>query len=356
MTSELAAGTYLSGVIEGFYGRPWSWADRLATVSFLPELALGTYIYAPKADPFLRRRWHEPWPEAERRELEVLAGACRSCGVALGVGLSPLDAFRDYGPVCRDRLKAKLAEIDGLGPAVLCVLFDDMRGDVPRLAALQARMVEDIASLSAASRLVFCPTYYSTDPVLERVFGAMPRDYWSDLGRLLDPAIDFFWTGEKVCSPDYCADAVQPISELMGRPPVLWDNYPVNDGARMSRFLHLKPFRGRPAPGVDWLRGHLVNPMNQAWLSRLPLCTLEGPGRSPPATFSAAVNAVCPRPLAVLLERDAELFSEGGLDSLAADTRDALVREYGAFRHPCAREVVAWLQEEYAFDPACLTD
>ncbi|MEM8934075.1 MAG: sulfatase-like hydrolase/transferase, partial [Acidobacteriota bacterium] len=35
-------------------------------------------------------------------------------------------------------------------------------------------------------RFIACPTYYSFDPALERVFGAMPENYLTDFGRLLD--------------------------------------------------------------------------------------------------------------------------------------------------------------------------
>ena len=44
--------------------------------------------------------------------------------------------------------------------------------------------------------------------------------------------------------------SLKDITELMRRPPVLWDNYPVNDSAKMSRHLHLAPFEGRPCEPV----------------------------------------------------------------------------------------------------------
>ena len=52
------------GVIEGYYGRPWQHADRKQVVSHLRELGYGFFHFAPKADPFLRRRWREPHPDA----------------------------------------------------------------------------------------------------------------------------------------------------------------------------------------------------------------------------------------------------------------------------------------------------
>jgi hyaluronoglucosaminidase len=354
--SATSQGAYLAGVIEGFYGCAWSWSARESTIDFLRQRGLGAYVYAPKSDPFLRRRWAEPWPSATFAQLQQLGRRCRAAGIAWGVGWSPFEVYRCYGPSSRASIRDKLAELNELEPDILCVLFDDMRGDLPELAALQLAIVHDIAAASRARRHIFCPTYYSEDGVLEKVFGAMPRGYWTELGSGLDPAIDYFWTGDRVCSHSYSRQSVAAITAAMGRPPVLWDNYPVNDGARMSRFLHLLPFQGRPGHGDDWVRGHLVNPMNQAWLSRIALCTLEGSGVPAAASFDEAVGTVCAGRLGELLQRDVALFTQGGLDAIAGSAGAALRREYGAIDHPCAREVVAWLSGQYQFDPACLTD
>ncbi|MFM7489859.1 MAG: beta-N-acetylglucosaminidase domain-containing protein, partial [Actinomycetota bacterium] len=41
----------IAGVIEGFYGPPWSHADRLATIDLLAENGGNWYVWAPKAAP-----------------------------------------------------------------------------------------------------------------------------------------------------------------------------------------------------------------------------------------------------------------------------------------------------------------
>ncbi|HEY4397239.1 MAG TPA: beta-N-acetylglucosaminidase domain-containing protein, partial [Acidimicrobiia bacterium] len=46
----------LRGVIEGFYGRPWSLTDRLEMIEFLAERGMNAYVYAPKSDPKHRDR------------------------------------------------------------------------------------------------------------------------------------------------------------------------------------------------------------------------------------------------------------------------------------------------------------
>ena len=74
MTPEL-------GVIEGYFGDPWSHADRLAVVALLAPLGFGFFHHAPKADAFLRRRWREPHPDAAAAALAALSAHCRRNGL-----------------------------------------------------------------------------------------------------------------------------------------------------------------------------------------------------------------------------------------------------------------------------------
>src|SRR5690606_15384834 len=124
----------------------------------------------------------------------------------------------------------------------LAVLFDDMRGDLPDLAPRQAEIIDWIAERTRAARLIVCPTYYSDDPVLDRVFGRRPENYVEQFGELVHRDIDIFWTGEEVLSREISVAHVKRVTAQLGRKPFLWDNYPVNDGQRMSQYLHLRAF------------------------------------------------------------------------------------------------------------------
>ena len=84
------------GIIEGYYGTPWTWEQRRDQVSFLAPHGYGFYMYAPKADPFLRRRWQQEHPQDIASELADLAAHCARLGVRFGVGLSPLELYRDF--------------------------------------------------------------------------------------------------------------------------------------------------------------------------------------------------------------------------------------------------------------------
>ena len=86
-----------------------------------------------------------------------------------------------------------------MGCEWLAILFDDMRGSLPDLAQRQAEIVDFAAERTRASKIIVCPSYYTDDPILDRVFGQRPANYIKELGATLDPAIDLMWTGEEVC-------------------------------------------------------------------------------------------------------------------------------------------------------------
>ena len=340
------------GIIEGYYGPIWPEADRVATILALAPRGYGFFIHAPKGDAFLRRRWREPHPPEARAMLERLSGACVDADVRFGVGLSPYELYRGFGDDEKAALGAKLRDLDALGVRELAILFDDMRGDLPNLARNQADILHWIGERTAAERLIVCPSYYSDDPVLDRVFGERPPRYLEDLGRALDPAIEVFWTGPEVCSREYTAGHLARVAETLGRAPALWDNYPVNDGPVMSDMLHLRAFTGRGG-ARDHISRHAVNPANQPTLSRIPAITLAEAYRLADtydygAAWRSAADDVLGAVLAALVERHLYLFQESGLSRLDADTRERLRARYAEVDHPAAAEIRAWLDGAYA--------
>ncbi len=344
MTPEL-------GLIEGFFGRPWSWPEREAAVRFLGPRGFGFYLYAPKAEAFLRRRWQEPFAPEDLKALAAFAEACRAAGVRLGAGFSPFELHLHPETHWQAPFAAKLAELDEAGVEDLFILFDDMRGDVPDLAERQAAIVDFAAERTRASRIVCCPSYYSDDPILDAAFGARPPSYLEQLGRLLDPAIHIMWTGEEVVSREYSPGHLANIATVIGRKPFLWDNYPVNDGALMAQHLHLRGFTGRPAAIGQHLAAHGINLASQPILSRIPALTLVdnyalGEAYEYGAAFDRAAAEVLGEELAARVRRDLLSLHDRGLDRLG-DRLATLRERYAAFDHPAAAEIVAWLDGEW---------
>ncbi len=350
-----AKNTFLSGVVEGFYGRPWSFETRLAYATYLVRMGLNTYLYCPKADPYLRKRWHHRWPDREFRRLRVLADTYREHSLVFAVGLSPFALYQNYGAKQRALLRTKVEELNALESPVIALLFDDMPGEMSDLAARQCEIVADLQSWTTASRILVCPTYYSFDPVLETVFGPRPEGYWQQLGQALPADIDVFWTGNKVCSNTINISDIERIQHELGRPVMLWDNYPVNDSALRSNYLYVDKLGDRE-PGLGkLLSGHLCNPMNQGVVSLMALQGLaqlygvQGVG-------DTLLRDVWGAEGYGQLIADLDNFQCLGLSGMGSSRCRALARAYGKIGGPAALEVAQWLRGEYTFDPACLTD
>lgn len=338
------------GIIEGFYGRPWSWDERAATIAFLAPYGYGFYLYAPKVDAHLRRRWQEDHPRDEADALARLAGRCAEVGVRFGIGISPFEV-RDFGAGERAALGRKLAFFDAIGVQDLAILFDDMRGDVPELAERQLEIVDWAAGRTAVGRVIVCPSYYTDDPVLDRVFGQRPEGYIEALGAGLDPRIEIFWTGEEVCSAELSPGHLRRVAEQIRRKPFLWDNYPVNDGQRMSQYLHVRGFTGRPAAIADLVAAHGINPALQPTLTCIPALTLiesyeQGDEYAYRGATRRAAATVLGEELAERLMEDLLVLQDIGLDRL--EEKEQMIREhYAGVDHPAAREIIAWLDGYY---------
>ena len=340
------------GIIEGFYGKPWSWEARHETVTELAPFGYRFYLYAPKFDPFLRRKWQERHPDNLIDRLAKLSRHCKSTGVRFGVGLTPYELFNNFDAASKSALDEKLRFFDDeLAIDDLAILFDDMRGDVPDLAKNQIAIIEWAAARTRASRVIVCPSYYSDDPVLDRVFGKRPHNYVEDMGRALDEKIEIFWTGEEVISRQFSSGHLERVTEQLGRKPFLWDNYPVNDGQRMSQYLHLRGFTGRPASNVAHIAAHGINPALQPTLNRIPAMTLadsyrQGDSYQYAESFRHACSDLLGDELGEKVREDLLTLQDIGLDRLG-DKEKTLRERYASVDHPGAREIIEWLEGAY---------
>ena len=350
-----------AGVIEGFFGRPWDWPGRQSVIDFLGDSGYQFYIYAPKADLFLRRRWREPMPEETLAQLSALRACGADAGVSLGVGLTPFEIYLNYDAAARSSLREKVRQINETGAQMLCILFDDMRGDVDGLPSRQASVVADICAWSSARQFIVCPTYYSYDSRLTKEFGPPPKSYLRDLGQIIDSRVDIFWTGENVISQGYSAQHLQEVATDLRRKPFIWDNSISNDSRIRTQHLYLDPSAGGWEIPEGLVAGLAINPMNQAHLSKLALCRFRRLFAAQPAADKTDIIVDCAERLcgpmvAAQLREDTRLIQEIGIEGMAPEKRRGLLARYQSeAANPYAQDIAAWLRNEYAFDPQCLT-
>jgi hypothetical protein len=270
------------GVIEGFYGPPWSHQDRLDVIRFMGDVGLTTYYYAPKDDPYHRQRWREPYPADRWAELGELVDTARARGVRFVYAISPGGSMvyadtGDYGT-----LLEKLVGIESLGVEDFALFLDDVpptleheadRAAYETLADAHAdltnRLHQDLRTTGAS--LTLTPTTYTN------AWG--DREYLRHLGQQTAREVPFFWTGVDVAAPEITALQARDWGSLIGRPPLVWDNYPVNDFARWRPFLG--PIRHRASDLPSQATGILSNPMNEAHASMITLATLAAYAKDP---------------------------------------------------------------------------
>ncbi len=116
----------IRGVIEGFYGKPWSDEQRLDMIDFLAAHRFNTFLYAPKDDPFLRDRWREPHAADALGRLRSTIDRCHDDDVTAMVGVSPGLSMQYSSADDRARLDAKVLGLVDDGVDHVALLFDDI--------------------------------------------------------------------------------------------------------------------------------------------------------------------------------------------------------------------------------------
>ncbi len=126
MSGAAASPFALRGVIEGFYGNPYTQEQRLELVDFLAAHGMNTFVYGPKDDPLVRARWRDPYDGGALHRLAELVDRCRARDVQLMYCVSPGLSMRYSDPDDMDALVAKLASVADLGVDAFGLLLDDI--------------------------------------------------------------------------------------------------------------------------------------------------------------------------------------------------------------------------------------
>lgn len=344
------------GVVEGFFGPEWPEADRLSYAAFIQSTGGGFYIYAPKRDPHLRKKWREDWSETYLNGLRKMAATFKKCGVAFGVGISPFELGLTINAADQAILEKKLQQLSSIGAEILGLFFDDMPND-NALARTQLDCIE-LVKKNFAGKIVFCPSYYTPDPILEKVFGKMPPHYWSDISRASDD-IAMAWTGPKVISPEISCEHLNEVNLLLKRRPFVWENIFANDGPKNCKFLKLRPFTGREKGVADLAEAFAFNMMNQANLSKILFLSsrlvLEK-SRAPEDAFKEALQQLCPGAMATFILDRRSAYFERGLDQLSDEEKAQDLDQLQEIGGEYAAEITDWLKGKYLVGPECLTD
>jgi hyaluronoglucosaminidase len=270
------------GIVEGFFGPPWSMFHRATLFEFGQKRGMNTYLYAPR--------------EAAKHRVDFVYGFHPGKGLHFGAA-EPLGWLLN---------KAK--GLYDAGVRTFAVLFDDIPshlefpedkksfdGSLAKAEGLWLKKILDEQPNSWNEvEWWICPSYYTEDPLLARTFGAFEPSFLETLGEHMPETVSCFWTGPSVVSKSISLAHMRKVKKALRHPIILWDNYPVND-LTMSMEMHLSPLTGRDPRLPEQVYGYMNNPLLQEALSFIPLATCfdyaaNPRGYNPEASWEAGVT------------------------------------------------------------------
>jgi hyaluronoglucosaminidase len=267
----------IRGVVEGFYGQPWSHAQRLRAIEHFGDFNMNTYFIAPKDDPLQRFNWRSPFGEIFIAQAKELSEHAHSHGIDFVACVSPGLSVRYSDQSDVDAIVYRFKQLLAIGITHFGLLWDDISWELQHpediaafttTAQAQATFTNKIWDAITheydRAQLTVCPMQYS---------GRGTEEYLKDLGRELKSRINIMWTGRSIISEYLDISDAVIFDRTALRPALYWDNYPVNDGSLQSS-LFIGPVRSREKGLHKYSSGLLSNPMVQFEASILPLATI----------------------------------------------------------------------------------
>ncbi|MEU9167406.1 beta-N-acetylglucosaminidase domain-containing protein [Streptomyces sp. NPDC048420] len=340
----------LRGVIEGFYGTPWTHAERLAQLDFYGRTKQNVYVYSPKDDDYLRARWRDEYPPAELAQLKELVDRATADHVRFTYALSPGLSVCYSSDADVKALTAKFDSLYAIGVRSFAIPLDDIsytKWNCPAdeqefgsgggaAGAAQAHLLNTAwkqfsANHTGLEPLEMVPTEYSD---------LADSPYKKALREQLDPSVVVEWTGVGVIAPTITAEQVKQAREVYGHPILVWDNYPVNDYVT-SRLL-LGPYTGREPAVASEATGVTANPMIQGEASRIALFTS--------ADYLWNPNTYDPRKAFLASVRDLAGEGTGAAKWLRIFAENNYSSQLDATESPTLTKLIAAFREAYEQD------
>ncbi len=289
------------GVIEGYYGVPYSEEVTEDLFRFMARYKMNTYMYGAKSDPYHSQFWDKPYPTTitqEQREigymtqdmLRKLTDVAHRCKVNFIWAIHPGSAFTDAKqPEVLDRIMAKFEAMHGLGVRQFGVFVDDVGvpDDAPslelgadRLTQLQQKVdarwnAEGALASDTVKALAYVPQLYAYSWVskekAERFFRSL---------RFTPAKVSIYITGRAIWTVPNTEDPAL-VSSWLGREVAWWWNYPCNDND-MSKIFPMDTYNNfhdekhidnsaKLEPALKGVKTLISNPMQQGEVSKIAL-------------------------------------------------------------------------------------
>lgn len=288
------------GIIEGYYGVPYSVEVTEDLFRFMARYKLNTYMYGAKSDPYHSHFWDKAYPtkisDKQKRlglmtqdMMRHLCEVAHQSKVNFIWSIHPGQSFTDVASSdVLDRIMSKFELMYDLGVRQFGVFVDDvgvpdddetLRQGADRLTLLQQRVDQrwNQPESEAADRvkpLQYVPQLYA----FSWVKPDKARRFWESL-RQVPEKVNIYTTGKNVWSVPNSND-LNVLGEYLGREVSWWWNYPCNDVDVTKIFLADTYSNFADETHIDAqerlennlsLKTIIINPMQQGELSKVAL-------------------------------------------------------------------------------------
>ena len=316
------------GVIEGYYGMPYSVEVTKDLLHFMMRYKMNSYMYGAKSDAYHSQYWDKPYPATLTEEQKSMgcftADNMREiCKVSAATkvnfiwAIHPGKAFTGKDDNVTDRIMGKFELMHGLGVRQFAVFVDDVGvpTDAPTLA-LNAKRLTDLQNAmdkkwnykgatpaDTLKPLHFVPQLYA--------YGWEKPETRVNFYKALSNTphkTQVYITGKQVWTVPNNHD-LDVVETDFGR-GVAWWNYPCNDNAdawtfpadMYSNFVDMPEIDGNSMlpKSLEHCASLLSNPMQQGEIAKIPLFSIadfawNNSGFNSVESWKAALPAVIGR-------------------------------------------------------------
>ncbi len=288
------------GIIEGYYGVPYSAEVTKDLFRFMARYKMNTYMYGAKSDPYHSRYWGYPYPTVVTPDqqrigyltqdmMRDITKVAHETKVNFIWAIHPGKAFANAeDPQVLDKIMSKFEGMHQLGVRQFGVFVDDvgvpsdpaiMRLCADNLTALQQRIDDKWNKKGVAADTVkplhYVPQLYAHGWVSQD----RAREFYESLSST-PSKINIYITGRDVWSVPNNSDLTL-VSSWLGRDLSWWWNYPCNDQDPTKLFVMDTYSNFRDETHINNLASIekklisvntiIINPMQQGELSKIAL-------------------------------------------------------------------------------------
>lgn len=288
------------GIVEGYYGYPYSVSVKKDLMRFMMRYKMNTYLYGAKSDPYHSNYWQQAYPTTITEEQEKngwltqdmvkeIAQESHETKVNFIWAIHPGNNFVGSSSVISD-IMGKFQKMYNLGVRQFGVFVDDvsipssdadMKTNADRVTGLQQAIEKkwNVAGTAAADTVrplhfvpqIYCNNFASSTDQYNRFFKALSST---------PSYVTIYTTGQGVWSVPNENDLAKPAAQL-GRNVAWWWNYPCNDNAdgqiypmdMYSNFYDMPSVVSscRAPSSLNNGMGVVSNPMQEGEVAKIPL-------------------------------------------------------------------------------------